>query len=234
VVVITGGSSGIGRAIACALGGRRAALWLVARNAGALEDVAASLRAHGTQVTCCIADLGRPDDVRSLTERLEREAATVDVLVHSAGAHAMGPLASAPVEQLDAQYQVNVRAPYVLTQALLPKLRAARGQIVFINSSAGLVASPNAGQYAASKFALKAIADSLRAEVNRDGIRVLTVYPGRTASPMQAAIHEAEGKPYHSDLLAQPEDIAALVISALALPPTAEVTDLCVRPMRKT
>ena len=112
-------------------------------------------------------------------------------------------------------------------------LRSCRGQIVFVNSSAGFLASANLSQYAATKHALRAIADSLRQEVNVDGIRVLSIYPGRTASPMQAAVHAMEGKVYDPDRLVQPEDISALVITALSLPRTAEVTDIHVRPFLK-
>jgi NADP-dependent 3-hydroxy acid dehydrogenase YdfG len=89
------------------------------------------------------------------------------------------------------------------------------------------------GQYAASKHALKAIADSLRDEVNTEGIRVLSVYPGRTASPLQAAVHQMEGRTYHPERLMQPEDVALAVINALGLPRSAEVTDIHIRPMAK-
>jgi NADP-dependent 3-hydroxy acid dehydrogenase YdfG len=88
-------------------------------------------------------------------------------------------------------------------------------------------------QYAATKHALKAIADSLREEVNAEGLRVLSVYPGRTASPMQAAVHEMEGRAYHPERLMQPEDVAAVVINALSLPRSAEVTDIYIRPLLK-
>jgi NADP-dependent 3-hydroxy acid dehydrogenase YdfG len=126
-----------------------------------------------------------------------------------------------------------VRAPYLLTQSLLPLLRSRRGQIVFINSSAGHVARGNVGQYAATKHALRALADSLREEVNADGIRVLSVYPGRTATPMQAKLHAVEQKEYRPDDLLQPQDVAAVVANALSLPRSAEVTDIHVRPLRK-
>jgi short-subunit dehydrogenase len=139
----------------------------------------------------------------------------------------------APVEDFDQQYRINVRAPYVLTQALLPMLRSRPGQIVFINSSVGLRAKANVGQYAATKHALKAIADSLRDEVNKEGIRVLSVFLGRTATPMQAAIHEMEGRAYHAERLMQSDDVAAMVINALNLPRSAEVTDISIRPLRK-
>ena len=112
----------------------------------------------------------------------------------------------APVEEFDRQFQTNVRGPYSLTQALLPMLKSRHGQIVFLNSSAGIAGRAGAGQYAATKHALRAVADSLREEVNQDGVRVLTVFLGRTATPMQAAIHQAEGKAYHPERLIRPED----------------------------
>jgi NAD(P)-dependent dehydrogenase (short-subunit alcohol dehydrogenase family) len=134
---------------------------------------------------------------------------------------------------LDWQYRTNVHAPYLLTQALLPLLRRQQGQVVFINSSVGLIARGQVGPYAATKHALKAIADSFREEVNAEGLRVLSVYLGRTASPMQAKIHAMEGKAYHPEYLLQPSDVAAVVLNALCLPRTAEVTDISIRPMRK-
>jgi len=133
-------------------------------------------------------------------------------------------------------YRLNLRAPYLLTQRLLPLLRRARGQVVFVNSSAGLHAAAGTSQYAATKHALKALADSLRCEVNDDGIRVLSVYPGRTASPMQELLHNqhrADARPYVAADLLQPDDVAAVVVQALRLPRTAEVTDLHVRPFVK-
>jgi len=113
-------------------------------------------------------------------------------------------------------------------------LRAHQGSVVFINSSAGINTRANISQYSATKHALKAVADSFRAEVNPDGIRVLTVYPGRTASPQQAAIHKAEGKTYSPQLLMQPADVARIIVDALKVNRTAEVTDISIRPMRKT
>ena len=154
--------------------------------------------------------------------------------MHSAGAIELGTASSAAIAELDAQYRVNLRAPVALTQALLPALRRARGQVVFINSSAALRASATNVFYAATKAALKAFADGLRDDVNADGIRVVTVLVGRTATPMQAAVHEFEGKQYRPDMLLQPGDVAQVVLESLSLPETAEVTDISVRPMRKS
>ncbi len=83
---------------------------------------------------------------------------------------------------------MNVRAPYILTQALLPMLKARRGQVVFINSSSGIIAKPRSAQYDSTKHALEAIADSLRGEVNAHGVRVLSVYLERTVTKMQERI----------------------------------------------
>jgi NADP-dependent 3-hydroxy acid dehydrogenase YdfG len=146
----------------------------------------------------------------------------------------MGPVEAAPVAALDAQLGVNLRAPYLLTQLLLPALVAAAGDVVFVNSSAGRAARGGVAAYAASKHALRALADGLRDEVNARGVRVLSVYPGRTATAGQAAIFAEEGRAYTPDLLLQPDDVAAAVAGALALPRTAEVTEIMIRPMRKT
>ncbi len=173
------------------------------------------------------------NEIRQLKASLEQDFESINILIHCAGAFAMGMIEEAPVDKLDWQYRINVRAPYLLTQLLLPELKARRGQIVFINSSAGINARAGVSQYSSMKHALRAIADSLRAEVNMHGVRVLSVYPGRTATAMQAAIYEMEGKTYHPELLMQPEDIASVVINALSLPGTAEITDINIRPLNR-
>jgi short-subunit dehydrogenase len=117
---------------------------------------------------------------------------------------------------------------------MLPLLVASRGQIVFINSTAGLTANrAEIGQYAATKYGLRAIADSLREEVNPCGVRVTSVYLGRTASPMQEALHREEGKSYEPQMLLQSGDVASVVIQSLVLPRTAEITDITLRPLCK-
>ena len=127
-----------------------------------------------------------------------------------------------------------MRAPYLLTQRLLPLLEVTPGQIVFVNSSAGLSARPGVGQFAATQHAVRAMTDALRAEINPRGIRVLSVFPGRTATPRQARLHERDGRAYQPELLMQPEDVASMIASALRLPRTAEVTDISMRPLLKS
>jgi short-subunit dehydrogenase len=230
--IVTGASSGIGRAIAKALAARGAKLGLLGRNQSALSQLALTT-GEFNQVHTYGCDLSVPQQIEDFAAKFKRDFVSVDFLIHCAGVISLGPTVENSVESLDKQFSVNVRGPYVLTHAFLPILKASQGQIVFINSSAGLTAGPNIGQYAATKHALKAMADSLRAEVNPDGIRVLSVFNGRTATPMQAAVHEIEGRRYCPEKLIQPDDIASVVIHALSLPRTAEITDVQIRPFAK-
>jgi NAD(P)-dependent dehydrogenase (short-subunit alcohol dehydrogenase family) len=230
--VVTGGGGGIGRAICTALARDGAAVWAVGRTRDTLSHTVAGCGELGRAY---VADLSADSQIERLAEDASREFGRLDVLVHSAGTIAHGAVTTAPVELLDAQYRSNLRLPYRVTQWLLPLLRKRPGQIVFINSSVvhGGVRQ-NAGQYAATQHAARAFADTLRQEVNADGIRVLCVYPGRTATSRQARIYEQEGWQYRPEVLLQPEDIAAMVVAALALPATAEVTDISIRPRLKS
>jgi NADP-dependent 3-hydroxy acid dehydrogenase YdfG len=230
--VVTGASSGIGRAIAAALASAGARVCAVARRRDQLEATAELAKSHG-RITPYAADLSVEGEVATLADELRRRAGGVNVLVHSAGTISLGPLGTAPIEDFDRQYAANVRAPYLLTQALLPTLRANSGQIVFINSSVVFAPRANVAQFAATQHALRAIADTLREEVNPDGIRVASIYPGRTATTRQARIHELEGKPYSPERLLQPEDVADTVLNVLTLPRSAEVLDVRIRPMLK-
>ena len=232
--VITGASSVIGGAIATAIASTSAAVCLVGRNAERLEAIAGKVRETARSVLTIKSDLTQESAVEDLTRRLAQEFKPLDVLVHCAGAFTTGEIETTPVDQLDTLYRVNVRLPFVLTQALLPHLKLRRGQIVFINSSQGLVARATTGPYAATRHALKALADSLREEVNAHGVRVLSVYPGRTATARMESLYEIEGRKYQPELLLQAEDIANMVVASLQLPRTAEVTNLEIRPLIKS
>jgi len=234
LALVTGGSQGIGRAIALGLAGHGMDLLLVARRSEPLRVAVDEARERGVAAEGRAMDLLDDDDRARLIAEIDARPAGLDLLVHSAGTIARADLADASLDDFDRQYQANLRVPFALTQGLLPSLRRARGQIVFVNSSAALVARANASQYAATQAGLRALANALRDELNPDGIRVTTVFPGRTATPRQAKIHEWEGKPYHPDRLLQPEDVAAIVVAAIALPRTAEVTEISIRSMART
>jgi NAD(P)-dependent dehydrogenase (short-subunit alcohol dehydrogenase family) len=222
---VTGGSSGIGAAVAAALAATGWTVLAVGRDLGRLEAVA---EAAGGGVEPVVADLARDGDLARLAERVG--PTPLDALVHAAGVIALASVAEADAADLDAQWRVNLRAPFVLTRALLPALRAAPGDVVFVNSGAGLRANAGWSGYAASKFGLRALADALRAEERAHGVRVTSVYPGRTDTPMQRQVFASEGRRYDPGGLVPPEAVAAHVLAALATERPACVPDVEVRP----
>jgi NADP-dependent 3-hydroxy acid dehydrogenase YdfG len=217
--LITGASRGIGAAVAAALAPTHYLL-LGGRDVEALKAVAARYPSAAPWPV----ELTDPAAVAEAAASFDR----LDVLVHSAGVATIGALAETSVEVWRTTLEVNVVAVAELTRLLMPALRAAAGQVVLINSGAGLRANPNWGAYAASKFALRAFADVLRAE--EPLLRVTSVYPGRTATDMQRDIRETEGSEYLPNEYLTPETVAQAVTYALLAPPDAHVNDVTVRP----
>jgi NADP-dependent 3-hydroxy acid dehydrogenase YdfG len=230
--VVTGSSSGIGAAIARALMGSEASVCLVGRNSERLAQLASE--ASGAAAIAIPTDLARSNCAESVINTVTRGFGRLDILVHCAGIMELATMAGATGADLDRHFAVNVRAPYLLTQAALPMLARAEGEVVFVNSTIVRFPRAESGQYAATKSALNAVADSLRAEVNAQGVRVLTVFAGCTATPMQERRYRMEGRAgdYAPEQLLQPEDVAATVLHAIALPRTAEITDIFIRPMQ--
>jgi short-subunit dehydrogenase len=233
MALVTGSSGGTGRAVAKALAHRGMSLCLTGRDAGRLQGSAEAIRAPAGRVVVRQADLSTDGGIRGLVEHVSTDFGRIDVLVHAAGTLCLGNVEAAGWNDLDEQYRVNLRAPFLLTKALLPMLKESRGQVVFVNSTAGLAAGADNGLYAATKSALRSLSGSIRDHVNPFGIRVMSVYPGRMATPMQEAVHRFEGHRYEPEILLQPSDVADAIVAALELPRTAEVTDIMLRPMKK-
>ena len=223
---MTGASSGIGRAIALALAAEGLSVRLVGRDREKLETVAGQA---GSGSRIAVIDITKEPAVAGLARAA---LPTLDVLVHSAGAYLTGTIDEIDARAWSELDAINLHAPIALTAACLPALRAARGQVVFVNSQAGLNAGATTLAYAAGKQALRAATDSLRQRVNADGIRVLSLFPGRTDTPMQQEILKAENRHAEDGMLMRTEDIAAMTVAALRLPRSAEVTDIVMRPMR--
>lgn len=232
LAVVTGASSGIGRALALALAREGMALCLLGRDLGRLEATAKEARVRSPAVTWASVDLTQFAQIQSFVDAMGDKRPAV--LVHSAGLYASGPHKERRPEEYAALFAANVSGPMYLTQLLLDGLVGTQGQIVFINSTQGLTPSPRVGLFAATQHAFKAMADTLRDEVNPLGVRVLTVHVGRTATARQERIFAQEGRNYAPDRLLQPEDVATMVVAALKLPRTAEVTNLTIRPMLKS
>lgn len=228
LVLVTGASSGIGRALAVELAAGTAPLLLQGRDPGRLQEVLDEVTSRGGRGRVVAGDLTEDATVQHVTELVTDCGAGLAALVHSAGMVRLGAVAETDAAVLDAHFRLNVRAPYALTRALLPALAAARGQVVFVNSGAGLHARAGWSAYAASKFALRAVADSLRQEVASHGIRVTTVYPGRTATPMQREVRRQEGRDYDPEDYVHPREVARQIAAALAVEPPGVVVEVTI------
>jgi NADP-dependent 3-hydroxy acid dehydrogenase YdfG len=219
--MITGASRGIGAATARVLADTHDVL-LGGRDAAALGALAATLPgARPWQV-----DLGDAAALAAAVEGIDE----LDVLVHSAGQIEIAPIADTPTDVWRRIMDVNVVAVAELTRLLLPALRAARGRVVLVNSGQGQRASANWGAYAASKFALRAFADVLREEEAAHGVRVTSLFPGRTGTDMQREVRAAEGGEYQPDSYLRATSVAETIGYVVRTPDDAQIPELVLKP----
>ncbi|GAA4866046.1 SDR family oxidoreductase [Saccharopolyspora cebuensis] len=221
IALVTGASRGIGAAVARSLSDTHDLL-LGGRDAEALHALADELPG----ATPWPVELTDDESVAAAAAGIDR----LDVVVHSAGLIELAPVADAPTSSWRRTFEINLFAVTELTRVLLPALRTARGHVVLVNSGAGLSAKPNWGSYAASKFALRAFADVLRAEEAANGVQVTSVFPGRTATDMQRTVRDQEGGEFEADRYLRPESVAAPIVSAIRATPDAHLTEIIVRP----
>lgn len=229
--VVTGATSGIGKAIARRLLRDAYAIHALGRNVGELKKLSGDFPSSCVPHQIDLRDTGQ---IRSFGSGIDKEGIGLEFLIHAAGVHGLGSIATTRPEDLEELYEANVRAAYLLTQSLLPALERARGTIIFINSSAANNTVANVVAYSMAQHALRALANGLRAEVNHLGIRVLSIFLGRTATPRITKVFRAENRPFDPDKLLQPEDVADLILHVVRLPHRVEITELSVRPAEKS
>ncbi|CAN5919447.1 hypothetical protein BH11MYX4_BH11MYX4_41170 [soil metagenome] len=209
-VIITGASMGIGRALALAWADQKATVVLSARGQAALDEVAGEVAARGARAVVVAGDV---TDEAHRVELVAQAAAHggVDVLINNAGRGFYSPALKIDVAQLRDLFELNVIAPLRLVQLAAPHLERARGTVVMMSSVAGVVAAPRYAAYAASKFALEAIAMSLRSELAEVGVRVVVIRPGPVDTPFRAHAVRAEGLTGYDapDPKAQSPDVVA-------------------------
>jgi NADP-dependent 3-hydroxy acid dehydrogenase YdfG len=216
--MITGASRGLGVAIAEALAPTHT-LFLAGRPSPELDAVAERLGA-----TTWPMDLTSAEQVEAAVEPIVE----LDVLVHNAGVAYPGRVGESSIDEWRATMEVNVLGAVALTLPLLPALRAARGQVVFVNSGAGRAASPGLAAYTASKFALRGFADALRAD--EPSLRVTTVYPGRIDTDMQWNLVAYEGGNYDPERFLKPATVAQVIAQVIATPDDAHQHEVVIRP----
>lgn len=216
--LVTGATRGIGRVLVEQLAAEHDVI-AVGRSADALAELPVA--------ECIVADLSRPADLAASAPTLGR-LGRLDGVVHCAGMAVRADLSDAGVADWQEHLTLNVIAVAELTRLLLPALRAAEGAVVLVNSGQGLAASANSTVYAASKFALRGLADSLLAE--ELALRVTSIYPGRVATEMQQALRAQEGGAYEPERYLRPETVAGVIAQVLATPRDAVITEVTLRP----
>jgi NADP-dependent 3-hydroxy acid dehydrogenase YdfG len=226
--VITGSTSAIGAAVAQALSVQGMRVYLSGRNTTKLAALARRIPARRV-AGCAVADLRSVDEIKALVQRLQSAVPRVDLLVHCAGEHRFTAPGSLDSEAFAALFELNVRAPYLLTHGLTPQLARAKGLVIFLNSSVVRGSGEGVALYKASRHALQGFTDSMRQDLNRRGIRVSSVFPGRTATPRMRRIYAHERQPYKPGALLSPQAVAQVVLALSTLPARAEVTDVYLR-----
>jgi 3-oxoacyl-[acyl-carrier protein] reductase len=228
VALVTGGSRGIGRAIAAALVEGGAAVVISARTAADVERAARELDGGRGRVRGVVGDVARAEDC----ERMVAEAVTafgrLDVLVNNAGVGVFRPVAELTVEEWDRVLGTNLSGVFYCCRAAIPHLRAAgRSWIINIGSLAGKNPFPGGGAYNASKFGLVGFTEALMQEIRHDGVRVTGIMPGSVATEFGGR------EPAAADAWkTQPEDIAGIVLDLLATPERTLPSRIEVRPSR--
>lgn len=210
-MIVTGASSGIGRALAreAALAGFNVVA--VARREAALEEVATSIRAASGACAVVAGDVTAREMPARIVDATLRSFGTIDVLVNNAGGGAYGALLEQSDAAIESQWQLNVAAPLRLARAALPHLARTRGQLLFIGSGVARVPLPRQGAYALAKAAIRAASIQLRRELRSQGIAVTYVDPGVVATEFHSASH-VERPP---GAFAQPQRVARAVLRGI-------------------
>ena len=218
--LVTGGSSGIGLAIARMLRDEGFGLTLVSRRPERVEAAAAELGARAVA-----ANMAEAEDCERVVGEHRDRFGRLDVLVNSAGVGIGGRVEDLPVKSLDLQLDVNLRGLFLVTQAAIPLLRESQGWIVNLASIAGTVPTPGLATYGATKAAVIALTRSLNDELDADGVRAIALCPGFVDTPMAqwSGIEPAD--------MIRPEDCAEVVRMCLRLSPQARVPQVVVERM---
>lgn len=216
--VVTGASSGIGRAVAEAMAEAGANLVLIGRDEDRLQETVAAIKERGGEAEAVGVELTADEAASTIVEAAIKRFGALNILVNCAGIFEPQPFETQPLASFDRQMAVNVRAPFALTQAALPHLRP-DGTVVNISSIAGYAGFPQSAAYCATKGAVELMTRALATELGPQGVRVNCVAPGNIRTPMNAEQFAASPE-YERSLedktplgrIGETEDIAAAVV----------------------
>lgn len=235
VALVTGASSGIGRAVAVALAREGAAVAVAARRADRLDALSAELVSLGVRVLVLELDVSDEAACRDAVARTVAELGALDILVNNAGVMLLGSVEGADTEDWRRMMGTNVLGLMYLTHAALPHLLERRGVLVQMSSTAGRTARAGVAAYNASKWAVNAFSEGLRQEVTARGVRVVVVEPGIVQTELRDHITQPAARERIQASAAairqlQPEDIAAAVVYAATQPEHVAVNEILIRP----
>jgi len=223
--IITGASQGIGRTVSLALSNKGANVVMGSRNEEKLVTLQDEIKKGGGNALAVRTDVGLLADCKHLAQQALRVYGQIDMLINNAGIRVVGPIDASDPEAITEMVQVNLLGVYYCTYAVLPSMEArSSGHIVNISSGVGKKYFPQGPMYSATKFAVRALSESLRPQIQKWKIRVTTVYPARTDTQMVAQFTPAERKKF-----LRPEDVANAIIHALEYPEDVSITELAVR-----
>jgi NADP-dependent 3-hydroxy acid dehydrogenase YdfG len=233
--VITGASSGIGEATARVLAAEGAAVALLARRTERIEALAAEITAAGGKAVACVADVQDRDAVRRAADTVGEALGPVHILINNAGVMLLSRFAAGKCEEWRTMIDTNLTGALLVSDAFLPQLIAAQGDIVNISSVSGRTTAPNFSVYNATKWGLTAWSDALRKELVKAGVRVIVVEPGVVATELAEHISDERIRTgvqeFHDTVGAlQAEDVAETIVFALSQPHRVSLNEILIRP----
>jgi 3-oxoacyl-[acyl-carrier protein] reductase len=228
IALVTGGSRGIGLAVARRLGSMGAKVAICARDPQKLNESAAALRGEGIAVLPIPADVSKADDIARLAEQVERSLGPLDIVVNNAGIGVFGPGQDASEEDWDRVLGTNLKGVFLMCRAVAPAMiRRKTGHIVNISSLAGKNAFANGAVYCASKWGLQGFSFCLAEDLRAHGIRVSVVCPGSVLT--EFGPHSGKD----SSKMLQPDDVAHAVAMLVTQAPQSFISELLMRPTQK-
>jgi NAD(P)-dependent dehydrogenase (short-subunit alcohol dehydrogenase family) len=228
VALVTGGSRGIGRAIALRLGAMGASVAICGRDPKALQSVEAELTVRTTRVFSQIADVTRSADVESLVLKTEAALGPISILVNNAGVGGFGPAHEKSEEDWDRVLNTNLKSVFLVSRAVAPSMiRTGRGDIINISSLAGRNAFAGGGLYCASKWGVQGLSACMAEDLREHGIRVSVICPGSVATEFSGRGPKDPSKVLTAD------DVAHAVAMIVTQGPQSFLSEIHLRPLRK-
>ncbi len=227
--LITGASSGIGKATAIAFAQQGIHLALVSRNQSKLEEVVRQISSYGVSAKAYVVDLQETHHVKERISAIASDFGAIDILVNNAGMGYTRLLAETPLQDWEQVLNLNLTSVFQCIQAILPEMRQhQRGTIINVASIAGHQTFPNWGAYCVSKFGLVALSKTLAAEEQANGIRVVTISPGSVNTPIWDT--ETVDADFDRSQMLTPEIVAQTILYAALLPEQAVIEELTLMP----